>query len=240
MHWWEEAEARAQRARTPAALAQSLWQRLQGAGIDPDLAFGPAYDLAHLHDLCADLVKLTESLLETADGDRPALRRHGLLLTRWARYAAHWAQSSAPGFNQLIDSLDLDPDRLADREQPVVPADGGRPEEQSKVDGRYRYWHLLYERLDLKLASVGVEESVRQALARSLSRLYEHALLTVRLISRLEKDQNLRFGGAARQLLEVNTTWHFDLGPYHLGPGELRARGQMPPGLQTWLLLAFR
>lgn len=240
MHWWEEAESRAQRARTPAAMAQALFQRMQMAGIDPDLAFGPAYDLAHLYDLCADLVKLTEALLEAADGDRPALRRHGMALSRWARYAAFWTQASAPGFNQLVDSLDLDPARLAEREQALPPEEAGRPEELPKLDGRYRYWHLLYERLDLKLASVGVEESVRQALARSISRIFEQALAAIRLLSRLEKEPNPRFGATARLLLEMNTVWHFDLGPYHLGHGELRARGQMPPGLQTWLLLAFR
>lgn len=239
MHWWDEAEARAHRARTPAAMAQTLQQRLQSAGVDSDLAFVPAYDLAQLYDLCADLVKLVESLLVSSDGDRPAIRRHGLALARWARYAAGWVQASAPAFNQLIDSLDLDAQQLADREMPPEPEANGLPEEQPKVEGRYQRWHLLYERLDLKLASIDIDERTRRGLARSVSRIYEQALLTIRGVGGLEKETTPRFRPTARLLLEVNTVWHFDLGPYHLGHGELRTRGQMPPGVQTWLLLAF-
>ncbi|HYG60367.1 MAG TPA: hypothetical protein VD902_20035 [Symbiobacteriaceae bacterium] len=239
MHWWDEAEARAHRAKTPAAAAQTLQQRLLSAGLDADLAFVPAYDLAQLYDLCADFVKLVESLLVAADGDRPAIRRHSLALARWARSAAGWVQASGPGFNQLLDSLDLDAGQLAEREVVAGAAAEGLPEEQPKVEGRYQRWHLLYERLDLKLASALVEERARRGLARSLARIYEQALLTLRAISGLEKEAAPRFRATARMLLEINTAWHFDLGPYHLGHGDLRPRGQLPPGLQTWLLLAF-
>lgn len=240
MHWWEEAEARARRAKSPAATAQSLWQRLQAAGMDPDLAFGPAYDLACLLDLCADLVKIVDGLLETADGDAAAARRYGLVLMRWARNAHGWTAASAPGFNQLIDSLDLDPQRLAEREAPhdSEPAAEG-PGAQAKVDGRYGFYHLLYERIDLKIIAAGVAEEVSHGLARSIARSYEQALVIIRQVTGLEKESRPRFGAAARLLLDINTAWHFDLGPYHLGFGELRARGQTAHGLQTFLLLAF-
>lgn len=239
MHWWEEAEARAGRARTPAAMAQTLQQRLLAAGLAADVAVGPAYDLACLHDLCADLVKLVQAFLETADGDKAALRRHGMVLARWARLTAAWTQTTAPGFNQLIDSLELDPAVMAVREEEPRAQAGAQPEEQPKLDGRYQYWHLLYERLDLKLESIAVPEDVRRALARSLARIYESCLVTMRQLVNLEKEPAPRFGQTARLLLEINTAWHFDLGPYHLSHGELRARGQTPPGLLTWLLLAF-
>jgi hypothetical protein len=241
LHWWDEAEARARRAKSPVGLAQSLAQRLQAAGIDPDLGFAPAYDLACLHDLCADLVKIVDGMLETADGDAPQLRRYGLVLLRWARSAQAWTVATAPGFNQLIDGLDLEPEKLKEREEAsaISGAEAGRPEEQPKVDGRYQHWHLLYERLDLKLTAAGVAAEVSRALARSLARIYEQALVLIRQVSGLEKESRPRFGAVARLLLDVNTVWHFDLGPYHLGYGELRARGQTPYGLQTDLLLAF-
>lgn len=240
VNWWEEAEARAHRAKSPAALAQTLWQRMQTAGLDPDLAMGPSYDLAHLYDLCADFVKLAESVLLTADGDQAGLRRQGQVLGAWARYAHHWTQASAASFNQLMDSLDLDADVLAQREAAApAGAAGDLPEEQIKLEGRYQHWHLLYERLDLKFASAGMEEKIHRGLARSMARIYEQCLITGRILSGLEKETNPRFRNTARLLLEINTTWHFDLGPYHLGHGSLRAKAQTLPGLQTWLLLAF-
>ncbi|HYF92207.1 MAG TPA: hypothetical protein VD969_08160 [Symbiobacteriaceae bacterium] len=239
MHWWEEAEARAHRAKTAAAMGQTLLQRLQAAAIDPDLAFAPAYDLGRLFELCADLVQLIESVLETADGDRDRLRRHGLVLLRWARYAHSWTMASAAGFNHLIDGLQLEADDLADRERVSQEADGRPPEEEPKVEGRYQRWHLLYERLDLKLTACGVEEALSHGLARSLARVYEQCLLTIRHISGLEKETRPRFRAAARLLLDINTVWHFDLGPYHLSQGELRPHGPSPRSLQTWLLLAF-
>jgi len=240
MNWWEETEARAHRARTPAALAQTLWQRFQAAAIDPDLAFLPAYDLAQLHDLCADFIKLVDGLLTVRDGDLAAIRRQGLALVRWARNAAFWTQATAPAYNQLMDGLDLEVGELAAREEVAGEVAEALPEEQAKLDGRYRNWHLLFERLDLKLASAGVEERTQRGLARALARVYEECLVTIRLIGSIEKEANPRFRPMARLLLQINTTWHFDLGPYHLGHGEVRAKSGGVPGLQTWLLLAFQ
>jgi hypothetical protein len=239
MPWWEEAEARAFRAKAAAAMAQTLNQRLTAVGIDADLAFGPAYDLGRLYELCADYVQLVQGLLETGDGDREQVRRWGLVLLRWSRYAHGWTVATAAGFNQLIDGLQLDREDLASREVEPEDAEVGRPEEEPKREGRYQRWHLLYERLDLKLSSCGLEAAVSQGLARSLARIYEQCLLAIRQIGGLEKESRPRFGATARLLLDLNTAWHFDLGPYHLSHGELRARGLAPRSLQTWLLVAF-
>lgn len=239
MNWWEDAEAKALRAKTPAGLGQTLWQRCLAAGLDQNLSAVPAYDLASLHDLCADFVKLVEGLLVLSDGDSASLRRQALLLGRWARHAHNWTQGSAGPFNALMDSLDFEPDTLAEREEVALEEQGGLPEETPKLEGRYRHWHLVYERLDLKFASVAMDERVRRGLARSLARIYEQSLITFRLITSMEKESQPRFRPLARVLLEINTTWHFDLGPYHLGHGELRASGISSTGLQTWLLLAF-
>lgn len=239
MNWWEDAEARALRARSPAGAGHLLWQRLQSAGLDAESSATPAHDLARLADLCTDLVKLLESVLVLSDGDLPGLRRQLLILQRWAQYAAHWTELSAPAFNQLLDALDLGAEALAGRaDDPADPIDAA-PAEQAKVDGRYHYWHLLYERLDLKFAAAGLAEPVRRGLARSLARLCEEALVTLRVIGSLEREGNPRFRQVARTLLDINTTWHFDLGPNHLGPGRARAAGAGTLGVQTWLLLAL-
>lgn len=239
MSWWEDAEARAHRSKSPADLGQALWQRFVGAGIDAQAAFAPAYDLGVLFALCADLIKLVEGILLATDGDKAALRRQGLALQRWAQSAAAWTELSAPGFNALMDSLQLDPESLAAREEVRPGGTEAEPEAQGKLDGRYRYYHLLFERLDLKLASAGLPEPIHRGLARSLARLYEEALLAIRLIAGIEKESAPRFRQTARLLLELNTSWHFDLGPHHLGHGRLNSQGTTPVGLQTWLLLAW-
>lgn len=202
MRWWEEAEARAKRTPSPAALAQTLWQRLKEAGVDPDLSFLPAYDMAALYFLCLDLVRLVEAILVTADGDAPELRRQTTALWRWAEEAGQWTRTTAPAFNQLVDSLDLDPEEIALREA-VEPEDLRlSPEEQPKLEGRYEYWHLLYERLDLKYASIGVEEAVHRGLAHSVARIYEAALQFVRSMTALEKNPRPHYGQVARLLLD--------------------------------------
>lgn len=240
MHWWEETESRIHRTTTAASGAQVLWQRLCLAGLDPDLSYLPAYDLAALQALCADLVKLVEGLLEAADGDRAAWRRHALVLLRWARSAEAWTQATAPALNRLLDSLDLEQSELDAREEAAEEATAGAdalPAEQAKLDGRYRHWHLLYERLDLKLSTMGLDERTGRALARTLARLYEECLVTFRLLAGLGRAQAPRHRATARLLLQINTTWHFDLGPYHLGSGHFRSDGAGSLGLQTWLLL---
>lgn len=242
MHWWEETEARIHRTASAATLGQALWQRLVQAGIEPDAAYLTGYDLAALQLLCADLVKLVDSLLQVADGDTPAFRRHALALLRWTRTAESWTRETAGAFNRLLDSLDLEPATLAAREEVEadLPAGARSPEEEAKLDGRYRHWHLLYERLDLKLASMGLDAQVQRGLARALARLYEEAVVTFRLLSGLSRDSAPRYGRTADLLLQVNTTWHFDLGPYLLGPGQARPDGRSTLGLATWLLLASR
>lgn len=242
MHWWEETEARIHRTTSAATLSEALWQRLVQAGLEPDAAYLAAFDLAALQLLCADLVKLVDSLLQVADGDRPAWRRHALALLRWTRSAETWTRETAAATNRLLDGLDLDPATLAAREEieaDLPPADL-RPEEEAKLDGRYRHWHLLYERLDLKLATMELEPSVQRGLARTLARLYEEAVVTFRLLSGLSRDSRPRYGRVVNLLLQINTTWHFDLGPYVLGPGQARPDGRGTVGLATWLLLASR
>lgn len=238
MNWWEETEARAHRAKTPALLAQTLAQRLIGAGISPDFAAVPSYDLAHLWSLTADFIKLVDALLLVADGDRASIYRQAMGVGRWAAYASAWTESSVASFNQLMNSLNLSGEQLASRELVLDEAESGAPEEVAKLAGRYQHWHLLYERLDMKLASVKLEEGAQRALARSLARIYEQTVITHRLIGTLERQAEPRFGQVARMLLEINTTWHFDLGPNHLSHGELRPTPSRP-GLQSLLLLAF-
>lgn len=241
LHWWEETEARIHRTTSAATLGQGLWQRLVQAGLEPDAAYLAAYDLAALQLLCADLVKLVDSLLEVADGDRAGWRRHALALLRWANSAESWARETAAATNRLLDSLDLEPSTLAAREEVEAEPNGAlSPEEEAKLDERYRHWHLLYERLDLKLSTMGLEEAVQRAVARTLARLYEEAVVTFRLLSGLSRESRPRYGQVARLLLQINTTWHFDLGPYLLGLGQARPDGRGTVGLATWLLLASR
>lgn len=237
--WWEETETRAHRERTPATLGLAFWQRLRAVGIDPDLAHAPAYDLGHLSILCADLVKLVDGLLTAADGDTTAIRRQAITIDRWTRYAVAWTESTQGSFNRLLDSMELDPDKLAQREEIRPPFTTALPEEQSKVDGRYRYYHLILERIDLKFASINIPADLHLGLSRSLARLYEESLVTLRLLHGCEREHNPRFSHISRMLLEVNTTWHFDLGPHLLGSGRLAAGSVGRVGLQTFLLLAF-
>lgn len=236
MNWWEEMEAQAHRARTPADAAHRLWQRFQEVGLDPDLSLVPAHQIAALAALCADYVKLTESVLLAADGDATAIRRALTALDLWTRQAHFWTEESAKPFALLLNSLDLDAALLDERhvaeaDTPLLPA------EQGKADGRYRMWHLLYERLDIKLSSVETDAKVARALARDLAEVYEESLVALRGISRLEKEAKPRFRTVSRLLLDLNTALHFHLGPHHLGPGEISPKGGATPSLRTWILL---
>lgn len=240
MSWWEETEARARRSRGPALLSLTLQQRMLTAGLDPDLTALPAFDLAHLNSLCSDLVLLVDGLLILQDGDVPALRRQAYLLQRWAELTHRWTVTTAPALNRLLDSLDLEPDLLAGRSDLTgEPAEAGLPQEEGKREGRYRHWHLLYERLDLKFSAAAIPEPTGRGLARNLSRLYEESLILIRSLWTLERQSQPRFRQTARLLLEVNTTWHFDLGPHHLGLDSLVPSQTGPQGFQTWLFLAF-
>jgi hypothetical protein len=238
MGWWDETESRALRTASPFALGQLYAQRLEAAGIALGRAMLPCYDLARLQALCLDYIKLVDGLLTVADGDRDGMRRWGALIARWGEAALNWAERSGPAFNELLEGLDFTPEELAEREE-IDVQDGAAPDEQIKVDGRFRPFHLLYERLDMKLASIGTPERVHRGLARALARLYEEAIWTVGELYRLEKESRPRFRQVSRLLLDLNTTWHFDLAVWLLPPGRLREVGPSAPGLPTWLLLTF-
>lgn len=238
MSWWDETETRALRASSPQALGQIYLQRFEAAGIAPAKAMLPCYDLALLGQLCLDYVKLVDGLLTVADGDRVGLGRWAALLGRWSESALHWAERSGPVLNDFLAGLELSPAELAERES-VEPLLAGAPDEQMKADGRFRPFHFLYERLDLKLASSGAPERVARGLARVLARLYDEAIWTLAELHRLEKESRHGYKRIARLLLDLNTTWHFDLAVYVLPHGRLREGAPSTPGLPTWLFLAF-
>jgi hypothetical protein len=238
MGWWDETETRALRAPSPQALGQLYVQRFEAAGIAPGKAMLPCYDLGLLTQLCLDYIKLVDGLLTVADGDRDGLRRWAALIGRWAEGALAWTERSVPGFNELLTGMEISATELAEREG-VEPLEAGAPDEQMKADGRFRPFHFLYERLDLKLASVEIPERVHRGLARLLARLYDEAIWTLAELYRLEKEGRPRYRAVARLMLDLNTTWHFDLGVFVLPPGKLRGTGPSTPGLPTWLFLAF-
>lgn len=237
MNWWQETEGRAHRTRTPGDMAHLLWQRFCDAQIDPDLSFIPAHQIAVLAQACAEFIKLTESILMVQDGDRGAIHRALSATDQWAAQMQFWVERSEKPFARLLDSLNLDAELLASRDEASDPIEAGAPQEQAKVDGRYRNWHLLYERLDLKLASTGAEAKVARTLARELAEVYEECLAALRDISRFEKSSHARFRQAARLVLDLNTGFHFHLGPHHLGYGPVDPKGGAVPALRTWLLL---
>lgn len=236
MTWWEGIEAYAHRTRTPADMAHRLWQRFGEAGIDPDLALLPAHQIATLVTLCCDFVKHTESVLVAADGDAAAIRRALAAIDLWLQQARFWTELSAKPFAQLLNSLALDTERLDESEFADDEGAARLPQEQAKADGRYRMWHLLYERLDIKLASTGADPQIARALARDLAEVYEEIMVALRAITRLEKESRPRFRTAARLLLDLNTAFHFHLGPHHFGQGEIRPTGAAAPSLRNWIL----
>ncbi|HLO04720.1 MAG TPA: hypothetical protein VK191_16565 [Symbiobacteriaceae bacterium] len=238
MGWWDETETRALRAPSPQALGQLYLQRMEAAGIAPGKAMLPCYDLALLTSLCLDYIKLVDGLLTVADGDRDGLRRWGALIARWGESALHWAERSGPVLNELLAALEFSPTELAERES-VEPLEAGAPDEQMKADGRFRPFHFLYERLDLKLSSIEAPERVARGLARILARLYDEAVWTLAELYRLEKEGRPRHRAVGRLLLDLNTTWHFDLAVFVLPHGRLREGAPSAPGLPTWLFLAF-
>lgn len=235
MHWWDETESRALRARGSAQLALTLWRRLQDAGAAAELALLPAHGLAQLHAAGCDLVQIVDSLLVAPRG---AGRLHLMELAAWCRRAAFAVAESERPFLLLLDSLKLDPDDLRFRE-PGTEGPVGAPEEQPKLEGRYQRRHLLYERLDLKLEAEGIPPGVRQPLCRDLATVYEEFLVAVRGIHRLQGEGRVRFGELVRLLVDLNATFHFTVGPRYLAPA--RAEAGAPPGLGLpgWIALAL-
>jgi hypothetical protein len=238
MGWWDETETRALRAPSPQALGHLFLQRLESAGIAPGKAMLACYDLALLQSLCLDYIKLVDGLLTVADGDREGMRRWAALIARWGESALTWAERSGPVMGDLLTGLELSPKELVERES-VEPLDHGAPDEQMKADGRFRPFHFLYERLDLKLLSIQAPERVARGLARVLARLYDEAIWTLAELHRLEKEGRPRYRPVTRLLLDLNTTWHFDLAAFVLPHGRLREGAPSTPGLPTWLFLAF-
>lgn len=237
MNWWQETEARAHRTRTPGDMAHLLWQRFCEAGLDPDLSFTPAHQIAAFAQASAEFIKLTEALLVAKDGDRRAIHRSLAAIDGWASHLQFWIERSEKPFARLLDSLNLDADLLAAREEGLDTSTPRPPQEQAKVDGRYRNWHLLYERLDLKLASTEADAGVARSLAREIAEIYEECLAALRDTERLEKDARARFRNAARLILDLNTGFHFHLGPHHLGYGAIDLKGGAVPSLRSWILL---
>lgn len=238
VNWWEETEARVHRMRTPHDSALLLHQRMQAAGLDPHLSLLPAHYTAALLTSAADFIKLTESLLVSGEGDRAGITRTLAAIDLWASQAGWLVRESEKPFGRLLDSLQLDAEEMAGRAEAGQPdARAGAPEEQAKLDGRYRYWHLLYERLDLKLAGGKESTDLSRALAREIAEIYEECLISVREIVRLEKDAQPRFRSVARLMLDLNTTFHFHLGPHHLGFGQVDLRGAAVAALRSRILL---
>lgn len=235
MHWWDETEGRALRARGTAQLALVLWRRLQDAGCSPELALLPAHGLAALHGAGSDLVQVVESLLVAPQG---ALRLYLLELAMWCRRAAFAVTESERPFLLLLDSLKLDPADL-DRRSELPPGAAAAPAEQPKLEGRYQRRHLLYERLDLKLEAGGIPAPARQPLCRDLATVYEEFLVLLRVIHRLQGEDRVRFGELVRLLVDLNATFHFTVGPRYLQPLRVEAGAQPGLGLPGWIALAL-
>jgi hypothetical protein len=236
VNWWQETEARIHRMKTASDLALLLQQRFGAAGLDPDRTWLPAHQIAALIGSCSELVKLVDSLLLTGPDDTPALRRSLAAIDLWARQMEWLVAGSEKPLAKLLDSLEPDTPPPPAYQQ-IRPGGDLPPEEQAKADGRYRNWHLLYERLDLKLAAPDVDAAVSRHLARELAEIYEEALVAVREVGRLEKEVKPGYRSVSRLLLDLHTAFHFHLGPHHLGHGAPDPARATPPAVRTWLLL---
>lgn len=241
MSWWEAAENRALRARAPAALAQTLLQRLEAVGLGGEGALAPCYYLGQAYFAAMDLVQICEGVLLAADGDRAALRRQALLLAQWARHALALSEQSQGPLAALLDRLDPDDRRTAaELAQATARAHAGGPgappAAEAKQAGRFQRWHLLYERLDIKLAAAGLPASLSRGLARELAETYADLLNLFDHTHALAGDAAARRREVVHFLLDAHAALHFGL-PHHLGV--YRPAGAPPAalGLQGWLTL---
>lgn len=241
---WEEAEARALRTRGPGALTLTIWQRLRSADIDPTLSLLPARGLAQLHFAGVDLVHLVDALLVAPSG---GYALHLAELYSWCRGAHFWVEESARPFLLLLDRLQAaqpaapagPPPAEAVTAGPPEPADPAPPEAQAKLDGRYRQWHLLYERLDLKAEAEGLPPDVRRPLCSMLAETYEEFLLFGHQLHALVQAPRASWSRWTQFLAAVNATFHYHLGPRRLAVGRIDAG--LPPavGLPARILAAL-
>lgn len=241
MSRWDEIEAKIHRTRSAADLAEMLRQRLIDAGCPAGPSMLTALLLAQAYFQSLDLVKAIDALLTEADGDRPSVGARLLQIREIAAGLRHFAlrlESPLTAFIEVIGEADR-LEEIADREFGETGL-ALSPEEAAKIDGRYRDWHLLFERLDLKLASVGAGDRLRRGLARDISEIYEELISVVRITDDLASGRAPSIGRIARNLTEINAALHFHLLPNHLGefisvPGEVR----VSPALLTWIVLFF-
>lgn len=236
MSWWDETQSRLLRSKSPMELAQTLLQRLEGVHLGGEGALAPALHLATVVYAAADLVKLTEGVLEAADADRAALRRQAVLLLAWAQAAQRTVEEATPPLAALLGHLDP-----ADRQEAFVAfstdRNPGSPAEQGKVDGRYRRWHLLFEQLDLKFASCGVAPSLARGLARALAELFDTLLGFADSVHLLTATAKPRRFEAARFLVDAHAAVSLSVGPRYLGMAANQAGVPAGLGLPAWLLL---
>lgn len=241
MSWWEEAENRALRAKAPVGLAQTLLQRLEAAGLDGEAALAPCYALGQVPAATADLVQVSEGVLLAADGDRAALRRQALLLRAWARQTLVLCETCRAPLAGLLDRLEPDDRRAAaDLTRETAAAHAALaapapPAAAAKQAGRFARWHLLYERLDIKLAAAGLPASLARGLGREWSESYAE------LLSLYDRTQTLltgpaRRGEVVRYLLDAHATLHYSL-PHHLGVHRPAGGAPQALALQGWLIL---
>lgn len=234
MNQWEEAEARYLRTQGPGALSLTIWQRLKAAGIDQSVSFLPARGLARIYFWGVDLAHLVDAMMVAPAGD---LSLHLAELYDWCRTASIGLEGSARPFLLLLDRLQVDPRGQV----PEAPSPGAAlpPEAQGKIDGQFRQWHLLYERLDLKAEAEGLPVDIRRPLCRDVAEVYaEFIRVGDRLQSLLRADRSV-WSQWVRLFSEVDATFHYHLGPRRLSAGRLDAGSPPSVGLPTRILLAL-
>ena len=241
MSRWGEIEARIHRTRSAADLTETIRRRLVDARCPAGPALLTATLLAQCYFQSVDLVKIIDALLMEAEGDRSSVGVRLLQIREVASGLRHFARRLELPLVALLEAIG-EADRLGEVDvlESVGVGSASSPEEAAKLDGRYRDWHLLFERLDMKLASAGAGDRLRRGLARDISEIYEELISVVRSTDDLASGRAASIGRIARCLTEINAALHFHLLPNHLGesmnvPGEARAL----PALLTWIILFF-
>lgn len=234
--FWADTEARALRLRGPAQIALTAWQRMKEAGLDPELCLLPAHAVGRVQIAAADLVQIVDSLLAAPRG---TARLHLIELLGWSRELGFTLEQSARPFMLLIDSLQLDPALPGPRGEAAVAAVPPGPEEQAKADGRFRGWHLLYERLDLTMEAEGLPADLRRPLCRDLAEVYEELLVTLRDSHLLLAETPARWRAWADFLSDFDATYHYHVGPRRAGVAWVQPNRPAEWGLQGRLIAAL-